>query len=170
MIYYRLASQKRQSSEWEWKSSVLNSLEAVFRLRQRYSAIPLEHLRVFLASSAVYMDILLVRENLGLPSNSLTMDQLLHDCSNISTPHIRSFEMELGWPEEAAHARVRPAVQVVEQKPVLAGVSEQEQAVDQEPGGGDHDAPYTFTLPHFLPQMRAWMRLRERVLAGELVS
>lgn len=166
MIYYRLASQKRQSAEWEWKSPVLNSLEAVFRLSKRYSVIPEESLRVFLASSAVYMDILLVRENLGLPSNSLTMDQLLHGSTGLTTPQIHSFEMELGWAEEAVHAEAHPAVQVAEHEQE----SQVEQPLDQEPGGGDHDVPYTFSCPQFLPQMRAWMRLRERVLAGKLVS
>lgn len=34
--------------------------------------------------------------------------------------------------------------------------------------GGDHDAPYLFTMPLSTPQMLAWMRLRARVQAGEL--
>ncbi|HEX7737159.1 MAG TPA: hypothetical protein VF458_20100 [Ktedonobacteraceae bacterium] len=169
MIYYRLASQKRQSTEWEWKSPVLNSLEAVFRMRQRYNAIPVESLRVFMASSVEYMDVLLVRENLGLSSNSLTMEQLLHDHSSITTSQVRVFEMELGWSENEAQVESREAVQVTGQE------AEQEQrfslvhVADHEPGGGDHDTPYTFTFPQFLPQMRAWMRLCERVQAGELL-
>ena len=167
MIYYRLATQKRHSTEWEWISPVLSSLEAVFRLHRRYSVIPVERLRVFLASSATYMDILLVRENLGLSANSLTMDQLLHDRSCITTPQIRSFEMELGWSEEAVPAEAHQAVQVAEQE--QSQPLQLAHLVEQEPGG-DHDVPYRFAFPQFLPQIRAWMRLRERVLAGELVS
>jgi hypothetical protein len=34
--------------------------------------------------------------------------------------------------------------------------------------GGDHDSPYTFTLPTFMPQLLAWMRLMSRVQYGEL--
>jgi hypothetical protein len=170
MIYYRLASQKRASTEWEWKSSVLSSLEAVFRLRQRYNMIPAERLCVFLASSTVYMDILLVRENLGLPSNSLTMDQLLHEHSSITAARIRSFETELGWSEEKIQAEARQTVPVAAQESRQAQSARPVSVLDQEPGGGDHDVPYTFSFPPLLPQVRAWMRLRERVLAGELVS
>ena len=167
MIYYRLAAKKRQVGEWEWISPVLSSLEAVFRLHQRFNTIPEERLRVFLASSTDYMDILLVRENLGLPSNSLTLDQLLHERSAITTPRIRRFEMELGWSEEKTPTEARQAVQVAEQDQALPGAAH---LVDHDPGGGDHDVPYRFTCPQFLPQVRAWLRLRERVLAGELVS
>ena len=34
--------------------------------------------------------------------------------------------------------------------------------------GGDHDAPYLFTLPVSTPQMLAWIQLRARVQDGEL--
>jgi len=36
--------------------------------------------------------------------------------------------------------------------------------------GGDHDVPYSFTLPVSLPQVRAWMRLLASVQRGELES
>lgn len=171
MIYYRLASQKRHSTEWEWKSPVLNSLEAVFQMRQRYRTLPVESLRVFMASSAMYMDVLLVRENLGLPSNSLTLDQLLCDDTALTAPQVHSFELELGWSEEEAPAEAREAVQVSGQEAMRAEERHfpPVRVADHEPGSGDHDLPYTFTFPQFLPQMRAWLRLRERVQAGELV-
>ena len=79
MIYYRIATQKHQSTEWEWESAPVNSLEAVFRLGRQYGSVPAEQVRVFAASSVEYMDTLLVRENLGLSSNSLTLEQLLRD-------------------------------------------------------------------------------------------
>ncbi len=34
--------------------------------------------------------------------------------------------------------------------------------------GGDHDLPYTFTLPHFWPQVLAWMKLLAKVHSGAL--
>ncbi len=34
---------------------------------------------------------------------------------------------------------------------------------------GDHDSPYTFTLPTTLPQIRTWTRLLARVHNGELI-
>jgi hypothetical protein len=170
MIYYRLASQKHQSTEWEWISSIMDSLEAVLQLSQRYSAIPAERLRVFMASASSYLDVLLVRANLGLPSNSLAVEQLLQEQSRPTVSQIQSFELELGWSEEAAQAEAPQAVQVAEQEQESAQLLPVVCEVDYEPGGGDHDEPYTFTFPSFLPQARAWMRLRERVLAGELLS
>jgi len=34
--------------------------------------------------------------------------------------------------------------------------------------GGDHDVPYSFSLPPSLPQVLAWMRLLAKVHRGEL--
>ena len=180
MIYYRIASQKRQSTEWEWKSTVLNSLESVFRLCRLYNAVPRDRLRVFMASSATYMDVLLVRENLGLPSNSLTVDELIHDHQSVTVPDIRRFELELGWREEPEIAE--PAYALTSNQESAADASsegEQEQKPapdgpptiehDYEPEAGDHDIPYTFAFPEYTPHALAWIRLRSRVLAGELV-
>ncbi len=33
---------------------------------------------------------------------------------------------------------------------------------------GDHDEPYTFTLPTYMPQLLAWTKLLARVQSGEL--
>jgi hypothetical protein len=162
MIYYRLASQKNHSTEWEWKSESVDSLEALLRLGRQYGFMPTEQLRVFMASSHAYMDVLLVRENLGLSSNSVTLDQLLQGSEDISTSSIHGLEQELGWQERADMVQSEQSVQVAE-APVAV-------EHDHEPGGGDHDTPYTFTFPTLLPQARAWIRLRERVQAGELVS
>lgn len=35
-------------------------------------------------------------------------------------------------------------------------------------GAGDHDTPYTFTLPVSTPQLLSWLKLRARVERGEL--
>jgi hypothetical protein len=37
-------------------------------------------------------------------------------------------------------------------------------------GAGDHDEPYTFALPTYMPQLLAWMKLQARVRNGELES
>ena len=34
--------------------------------------------------------------------------------------------------------------------------------------GGDHDLPYSFSLPRSLPQVLAWMTLLARVQRGEV--
>lgn len=182
MIYYRIASQKRQSTEWEWKSTILNSLESVFRLCRLYSAVPTERLRVFMASSAAYMDVLLARENLGLPSNSLTVNQLIHNRQCVAAPDIRRFELELGWQEGAevtGSALVLARASNQESAPDSPSEAEQDQEQepdatpevehDHEPEAGDHDMPYNFAFPKFTPHALAWIRLRARVEAGELI-
>ena len=35
-------------------------------------------------------------------------------------------------------------------------------------GAGDHDMPYTFTLPTYMPEVLAWTKLIGRVQSGEL--
>lgn len=162
MIYYRLAAQKSNSTEWEWKSECVDSLEALLSLSRQDGFMPAEELRVFMASSHAYMDVLLVRENMGLSSNSLTLDQLLHEGQDITASFTQNFEQELGWLEDAEKAQAAQPVQVAEAPTAIEH--------DHEPGGGDHDLPYTFAFPTLLPQARAWIRLRERVLAGELIS
>ena len=180
MIYYRIATQKHQSTEWEWESAPVNSLEAVFRLGRQYGSVPAEQVRVFAASSVEYMDTLLVRENLGLSSNSLTLEQLLRDHQCITAQYVRQFEMGLGWLEDTeeqlslSSLDVEPVNTVsseAELQPVttLDRTIDDDFALDPEPCGGDHDEPYTFALPEFTPHALAWIKLRAKVQAGKLI-
>ena len=95
MIYYRIASQTAQSATWQWKSTVLTSIEAVFGLLKMYRCVPKEHIRVFLSSSTEEMDEMLKRENQGLLSTSVTVDQLW-DKHSMSGLEMRRLELELG--------------------------------------------------------------------------
>src|SRR5438477_3038652 len=95
MIYYRLALQTSQSPTWTWKSTVLTSLEAVLGLLKIYRSVPKERIRVFLSSSTEEMDEMLKRENQGLPSTAVTVDQLWNkQC--MSSIEMRRLEVELG--------------------------------------------------------------------------
>lgn len=100
MVYYRIATQQQQTTAWEWESAFVNSLEALFHLGQQYDHVPAQHIRIFAATAVAYLDTLLARVNLGLPTNSLTLEQLLHDHQSITTPHVRRYEIELGWQED----------------------------------------------------------------------
>lgn len=71
-MYYRVAMQKHPASPWQWKSTVLSSLQALFQFLRPYSALPQDRLRVFSARSRKEMDELLARENNGLWSSSVT--------------------------------------------------------------------------------------------------
>src|SRR5260370_10177366 len=55
-MYYRIAirwegDQLNQPPSWQWKSTVLSSLQALFQILRLYGPLPQEHLRVFSSSS-----------------------------------------------------------------------------------------------------------------------
>jgi hypothetical protein len=131
MIYYRVALQGSQSATWRWKSSPLTSLDGVLGLLKLYHGVHNEHIRVFLSSSPEQMDVMLSRENLGLLSTAVAVDQLW-DMHRMSWVEVRRLEVELG-------------------------------------AGGDHDLPYTWSLPPSSSQVLAWTRLLARQTRGELV-
>ena len=74
---------------------MLTSLEAVLGLLKIYRCIPKERIRVFLSSSNAEMDEMLKRENQGLLSTAVTVDQLW-DRQSMSGLEVRRLELELG--------------------------------------------------------------------------
>ncbi len=93
-MYYRIALQADQSSAWQWKSTVLTSIEAVLGFLKIYRCIPKERVRVFLSSSVENMEEMLRRENQGLISTSVTSDRLW-DQRCMSLIEMRRLELEL---------------------------------------------------------------------------
>src|SRR5260221_440254 len=77
-MYYRVAIQVNQQPAWQWKSTVLSSLDTLFRFLRLYSALPQDRLRVF-SSSREGMDELLAHVNNGAESNSVTAAQFLQE-------------------------------------------------------------------------------------------
>ncbi len=130
MIYYRVALQVNQSSQWKWRSSTLSSFNALMLFVKTYGFIPTENMRVFYASSTEGMEEMLTRENQGLASTSITAKRLLAK-GGVNAWELARLEMELS-------------------------------------SIGDHDKPYTFTLPNYQPESLAWTRLLIRVRSGEL--
>jgi hypothetical protein len=78
-MYYRVAIQVDASPAWQWKSTTLSSLNALFQLLRRYGNLSQDHLRVFSSSSREEMDEQLVRENNGLTSHSVTAAQFMQE-------------------------------------------------------------------------------------------
>ena len=130
MIYYRMAIQGSQSAAWRWKSSPITSLDGVLGLLRLYHCLPKERIRVFLSTSPEQMDVMLRRENLGLLSTALAVEQLW-DMHRVSWIEVRRLEVELG-------------------------------------AGGDHDCPYTLSLPTFTPHILAWTKLCAHVARSGL--
>jgi hypothetical protein len=173
MIYYRVALRTNETAEWRWKSTVVTSLQAVLGLIKLYSCVPKDRIRVFFSSSVEMMNIMLVRENEGLASNSVTAEQFLNG-KRISPAEMARLESEPGPDENkvAVTTSALAASAVNEKRVSMNGgpISVLDiRRLEVEPGiPGDHDMPYKFSLPVSMPQTLAWLKLMMRVQSGEL--
>jgi hypothetical protein len=171
-MYYRVAIRVDQVPHWQWKSTALSSLDALFQLLRLYRAVPQDHLRVFSSSSSrEEMNVQLVRVNQGLESTSVTAAQFLQERM------IGSSAVVWGATAYGTQGNERAtSIAVVTEQPLgessreatspdERGVSLLEQRrVELERGaGGDHDTRYRFTLPISMPQALAWVKLMVRV-------
>jgi hypothetical protein len=156
-----------------------------------YDRVPKNRLRVFFATSREFMNEMLVRENSGLVSNSITVEEFLMSRRRIDAQQIRQLEFELGL-QESKELIARSAItrKLGEERSSLQTASSGESAppVISEARGnnresnlirltreelewsksGDHDTPYTFTLPVSMRQALAWATLLAKVQRGEL--
>ena len=102
MIYFRVAIRMDQSSQWRWKSSMLSTPGTLFDFLNMYDRVPKNRLRVFFATSLEFINEMLVRENSGLLSNSITVEEILKSGRRIDGQYIRELEFELGLQENKA--------------------------------------------------------------------
>jgi hypothetical protein len=175
-MYYRVAIQLGHLPAWQWKSTMLSELSAVFQWLRLYHAFPQDRLRVFSSSSREEMDEQIGRENQGLLSTSVTAAQFL--------------QARMIGLREAAAGALAGSIQGNERTTSIALVTEsplgeksreaqpldergisslERRRVELERGaGGDHDLPYRFTLPIAMPQVLAWVKLLVRVQHGDL--
>jgi hypothetical protein len=184
-MYYRVAiqlggEQPDRPLSWQWKSTVLSSLQALFQWLRLYSALPQDHLRVF-SSSREDLKEQLAQENQGLGSPSITAAQFLRE------RRIRCPEVTRGTPkrDEGADRRWQPSLMGAIAARSHPSVKENGQEgnglvatgmcalarrrLELERGqGGDHAVPYRFALPASMPQVLAWVRLMGRVHREEL--
>src|SRR5258708_27645956 len=77
-MYYRVAIQVDASPTWQWKSTTLSSLNAVFQFLRRFHDLPQERLRVF-SSSEGDLGEQLATENNGLGPHSVTAAQFMQE-------------------------------------------------------------------------------------------
>ncbi len=128
------------------------------------------------------MDEQLACENQGLGSTSVTAEQFLGERL------LRLAEVRRGVPEHREPRRAgnqQMAVSAITPNLPLNESNREVHVLDEERGGsrldrrrveleqgagGDHDKPYTFTLPTSQPQALAWMKLRVRVQHGAVQS
>lgn len=171
-MYYRVAWKSNQSTVWQWKSTKLTSLQALFGFLRMYSAIPQDHLRVFSSYSLEDMDEMLMCQNQGWEFTSNTAEEFLRERGlQVREKTQRASEQ---YAERGAIAvTTRPLVdESSTEKQSLSkwngSVLERRRAEVESGAGGDHDLPYTFSLPTSMPQTLAWTRLLVKVQRGEL--
>ena len=180
-MYYRVAIQQQgdqlhQSPGWQWKSTVLSSLQTLFHFLRLYRALPQDQLRVFSSSSRESLEEQLAEENKGFSSHSVTAAQFLQERLVFSPEVTRGTpQREGGAYQQIASIAVATHLTVNESSRegnglVGKGMSALEsRRLELELGpGGDHDVPYRFVLPPSMPQVLAWMRLLARIQRGEL--
>jgi hypothetical protein len=176
VAWYQRAIQVHPLPGWQWKSTVLSSLQTLFQFLRLYSALPQERLRVFSSSSCEDLDEQLLQENQGLGSHSVTAAQFLQERI------IRSPEGRRATParDEGADRRWQPSLMgaIAARShpsgkengnagnglgaPGASALESRRLELERGPGG-DHDVPYRFALPACLPQALAWMRLLAKV-------
>lgn len=175
MTYYRLALQDRQTTRWNWKTTALTSLQAVFQLLRIYSTLPQDSIRVFTASSKEALNEMLRQENNAAISGSVTAAQFLQERKLASSIPEQRITEQLIQPTATVATPSTPSS--MRKSLSTAGASDHnissldKMRLEIECGpGGDHDVPYRFTLPVSMPAIVTWICLQTRVQVGELAS
>ena len=175
-MYYRVAIQNGQSATWQWKSTALSSLHALFHWLQCYRAFPHDRLRIFSSSSREAMNEQLARENEGLESTSVTASHFLHE-RRLRSPEVseETANHAVQGHEQTARIAVSTETRLNEGSRITPALDEwtkgslERRWIELELGtGADHDVPYRFALPASMPQVLAWVRLLARVQNEEV--
>jgi 1,6-anhydro-N-acetylmuramate kinase len=176
MIYYRVACKTNRTPTWRWLSTKLNSLEALLRFLSVYRAIPPERLRVFSSLCREELNEQLARQNHGRESHSVTAAQFLQE-RRLRPAGTASIISEGNNQERRGRSVcATTTIALLNQGHAETSAPQaknmdflERRRRDLEWGaGGDHDLPYTFTLPDSWPQVHAWMRLLAQVHTHEL--
>jgi|SRR5579884_3977398 len=101
MVYYRLAIQDRQTSQWTWKTTPVTSVQAVLQLVSIYHMLPQDSIRVFTAASEEELNEMLKRHNTTRASSSVTATQFLQE-KNLALPEQEQSASEQSTSAQAA--------------------------------------------------------------------
>ena len=175
-MYNRVATQVDGAPAWQWKSTVLSSLDTLFQFLRLFCTLPHDQLRVFSSSSREGLAEQLEQENRGLVSSSVTAAQFLSERMILPSVPVRSASArEAGTPVERGAIAVlsQPASNEWDRGGSVLGnrgmsVLERRREELESGPGGDHDLPYSFSLPLSVPQVLAWIALLVKVQQGEL--
>jgi hypothetical protein len=95
MVYFRVALRSKPQGPWAWRSDSLNSHLTLFQFLGMYKAVQKDAIRIFFATSKAILDDMLRRENDGLLSNSMTLEQFLHCNRRICPAEIEQLEAKI---------------------------------------------------------------------------
>ncbi len=170
-MLYRVAIQvDAPSPTWQWKSTALGSLSALFGFLRLFRAIPQDRLRIFTGASKEELSEQIAQENRGLGSRSVTAGEFLKALSlRPKDPPGEARADDVGHARAAASRQTleRPEAGAVFFGKVVSALERRREALE-DGMGGDHDQPYSFGLPSSTQQVLAWVRLLARVQRGEL--
>jgi hypothetical protein len=174
-MYYRVAIQMNQQPTWQWRSTALTSLEALFDFLRLYRVTPQDRLRVFSSASREDLNEQLVQENQGRLTNSVTAAQFLYERgmgSREMTPEVSARRARTRTGTLVAAGATPPSNEssILPQSPAerSSSILESRRLELERGAGGDHDSPYTFALPLSMPQTMAWLQLLVKVQQGAL--
>ena len=174
-MYYRVAIRVDAAPTWQSKSTVLSSLDTLFQFLRLLRALPHDQLRVFSSTSREGLAEQLEQENKGLASTSVAVAQFFRE-RMLCPPAVRGIsEREGGAERERGAIAVSSPPAVNErggegsslQNRSMSALERRREELESGPGG-DHDLPYSFSLPRSWPQVLAWMTLLARVQRSEL--
>jgi len=174
-MYYRVAIQVNQQPTWQWRSTALTSLEALFGFLRLYRVIPQDRLRVFSSTSREDLNEQLVQENQGRLTNSVTAAQFLYERgmgSREMTPEVSARRARTRTGTLVAAGAIPPSTEssILPHAPAewSSSILESRRLELERGAGGNHDSPYTFALPLSMPQTLAWVELWVKVQQGAL--
>jgi hypothetical protein len=163
MFYTRVAIRSNEAADWRWRSPMFTSPTPLFEFLKCYSRLAKDRLRVFFASSGELLNEMLVRENSGRISNSLTVEQFWQQKGRIDRVEILRLETEL------AMSRSRQLVAAaVERQDYGRSTRPLEPLSFATPVDKTYDSIYTFALPTSMGEALAWTTLLAKVQRGEL--
>jgi hypothetical protein len=163
MFYTRVAIKVDEAAEWRWRSPMFTSPTTLFDFLKYYSRLAKDRQRVFFASSGELLQDMLLRENSGRVSNSLTVEQFWQQRGRIDRVEIVLLEMEL------ALSRSRQLVATAVERPEYGRSTRPLEPLSFDtPVDKTYDSVYTFTLPTSMREALAWATLLAKVQRGEL--
>ena len=162
-MMYRVAIERISPQGWRWTSTILSSLDALFHFLRLYPNVQLNRLRVFSASTCEDLNGQLKQENEGLPSNSVTANQFLRKHMLCVPETINEFKQNRTYPtctfsSESSNNLDKTGMNFLDKR-----------RIELEFGpGGDHDCPYTFSVPTSTSLVLTWRELLLRIQNGVL--